>query len=223
MDTLILKIKPSIEPDLSYELRHYGIPGMKWGRRRYQNDDGTLTELGKSRYSAQYDKVKNDTYDSTYKKTYETEVRKAIKGGETDPKVVESKARTAAIAAATAARNLAVTDFDVDAEVRKDREATEGILRETGNASKTASGFVKNAHVSVPKMDLSSMSDKEMRDAIARARLEGEYDAMFNPRRAKVESGKQTAAMILDGVAAGTAIAGSALTVALMFKKLKGG
>lgn len=29
---------------------HYGIPGMKWGRRRYQNPDGSLTEAGKLRY-----------------------------------------------------------------------------------------------------------------------------------------------------------------------------
>lgn len=29
---------------------HYGILGMKWGVRRYQNEDGTLTEAGKRRY-----------------------------------------------------------------------------------------------------------------------------------------------------------------------------
>lgn len=32
------------------ELYHYGIKGQKWGRRRYQNPDGSLTPEGKKRY-----------------------------------------------------------------------------------------------------------------------------------------------------------------------------
>lgn len=36
--------------DSSQCLAHFGIPGMKWGVRRFQNDDGTLTEEGKQRY-----------------------------------------------------------------------------------------------------------------------------------------------------------------------------
>ena len=32
------------------ELYHYGIRGQKWGVRRFQNPDGTLTSAGKQRY-----------------------------------------------------------------------------------------------------------------------------------------------------------------------------
>lgn len=35
------------------DVEHYGIPGQRWHRRRYQNPDGTLTPEGKRRYLRQ--------------------------------------------------------------------------------------------------------------------------------------------------------------------------
>ena len=35
---------------MKHELYHYGILGMHWGIRRYQNADGSLTPKGKKRY-----------------------------------------------------------------------------------------------------------------------------------------------------------------------------
>ena len=32
------------------EFYHFGIKGQKWGIRRYQKKDGSLTEIGKQRY-----------------------------------------------------------------------------------------------------------------------------------------------------------------------------
>ncbi len=42
------------------ELYHHGIRGMKWGVRRYQNKDGSLTPRGKKRYEAELKKVREE-------------------------------------------------------------------------------------------------------------------------------------------------------------------
>ena len=38
-------------------LKHYGVLGMKWGVRRYQNKDGSLTTSGKRRRSQNKNRV----------------------------------------------------------------------------------------------------------------------------------------------------------------------
>lgn len=46
------------------ELMHYGVLGMKWGVRRYKNEDGSLTSLGKKK--KEYDEAKKQ-YRSGYR------------------------------------------------------------------------------------------------------------------------------------------------------------
>ena len=38
------------------ELYHHGVKGMKWGVRRYQNADGSLTAAGRKKVSKQYNR-----------------------------------------------------------------------------------------------------------------------------------------------------------------------
>ena len=50
---------------ITYEenhLAHYGITGQKWHVRRFQNEDGTLTELGKQRYLKNMDDRERKDY-----------------------------------------------------------------------------------------------------------------------------------------------------------------
>lgn len=54
-------------------LTHWGIKGMKWGVRRFQNKDGSLTPAGKKRY--------DDDGPEETKEEYEARKQKAIKSG----------------------------------------------------------------------------------------------------------------------------------------------
>ena len=45
------------------ELYHYGVKGMKWGIRRYQNQDGTLTSEGKKRAKQEYKEDNKKAYE----------------------------------------------------------------------------------------------------------------------------------------------------------------
>lgn len=88
------------------ELTHWGIKGMRWGIRRYQNKDGTLTTAGKKRYAKEMAKLKEEErvaknqqrtkakLDKLEEKRREIE---AIKSGKPVPKPAEKQAHKTGI------------------------------------------------------------------------------------------------------------------------------
>ena len=48
----------------SDELRHHGIKGQRWGVRRFQEEDGSLTPAGKERYDDNKKQIQNEEQDT---------------------------------------------------------------------------------------------------------------------------------------------------------------
>lgn len=176
------------------ELQHWGVKGMKWGVRRYQNSDGSLTPAGQKRYARDAREKEYDKYD----KETSTYYKESKKNGRSDLQADASR----------------YAKEDLSRSKRLVDESTQ-MTRNLKTANDTA---MRNA----PKktMDLSKMSDKEMRDQINRALLERQYNDMFAPQT--TSKGREHASKILDTAGTVLAVTSSALGIALAIKELRG-
>ena len=156
----------------SDELYHYGKKGMKWGVRRYQNKDGSLTDAGKRRYAQD-------------------------KADQNNEKLVANPNKW----------------------VRDDISRSKKLVDASSEMNRTLKKANNDRGSTKTKMDLSKMSDQEMRSQINRALLEKQYNDMFAPQ--KTSRGKETINKILETSGTVLAVGSSALGIALAIKELR--
>lgn len=161
------------------ELQHWGIKGMKWGVRRYQNKDGSLTPAGKKRYDSEVNELSED-------------------------KAKKYKANP-------------------DKWVRDDLNSSRRLVDETSGLTNKVKSTVDSSIRNQPKtkMDLSNMTDQQMRNEINRALLERQYNDMFAPQ--KSTRGREIASKVLETAGTVLGVTSSALGIAIAIRQLMKG
>lgn len=202
---------------MNNELYHHGILGMKWGVRRYQNSDGTLTAAGKKRYGTEYEharQVARDKRDKSYEKAMNDSGA--------------SRVRKLNRAADEYDYDLNKVSKDIESKIRKDvgdeMEAKANIAKESSKMANelgtTNSAIAKlRRRKEMNQLDTSELTDEEMRTKINRLNLEKQYKLAMTEDMTAGEMYVDSALAIAGGVLATTA---SVLTIAVQVQKLMG-
>lgn len=131
------------------ELYHHGVKGMKWGVRRYQNKDGSLTAAGKKRQAKQEYNAERNAAKAKYKSA-----KREISGSDPDRnKRIAKRVATAVIMTATvsaAAALYAKNPKAVNDVVSKMGKATVSSLKKGG--SKTIDAGKKYVNKAIKDM-----------------------------------------------------------------------
>ena len=195
------------------ELYHDGIKGMKWGIRRYQNYDGTLTEEGRRRYNKNYDddraegslptKDIDGNYYYTNKKGKKT-LYKTRSEQLSDTELTDLNRRVQ--------QENKLASETSDAYEYKGPKADQA-LRDASRMAKDISDALPKGNGKVIKKDYSYLSDQELRDRINRLQLEDNYGRLSGDTK-YIKSGSEKAREFLQTAGALLAITGSAVALA---------
>lgn len=143
----------------SEELYHWGIKGQKWGVRRYQNPDGTLTAAGKKRYGD------GEGTDGSDRPDYAPKAPKKSAGDYTDE---ELRAQINRMQMEKQYRDLAgqtnVREDDPNKELKLERERLQ-LQKDVKNLKKEINGgqtFVKTVFTNASQQALTKMATGAM-------------------------------------------------------------
>lgn len=173
------------------ELTHYGVLGMRWGVRRYQNKDGTLTSAGKKRYDRDVQRTSVQLG-----RTMATRKRQ-LAADKSDLEKLNS------------GKHLSVgfTKKRQAAYDKRDKAILEKRIK--SNEQKLANKAAKKEAKKKPT--IKDMSDDELRKVVNRLQMERQYSQLVND--GSVSKGKEYAQKIIKAGTTIAAVTTTALTI----------
>lgn len=182
--------------DSSVCLRHHGIKGMRWGIRRFQNKDGSLTPLGKKRAKGS-DDTKEETVEERRARTLKsTDAREIYKNrdilttAEINERLnrIDTEARLAKVAEGTKKSGMDKVDAVIK-YARKANEIYELTNTSLGKAIKKALGnkVEENLSPDLKKVweNRSSMTDEQLSKVLKRSNTERAIKKMLDEAEGK--------------------------------------
>lgn len=161
------------------ELYHYGVPKMRWGIRRYQNTDGSLTDAGKRRYGSKenFESIQRAAY-SVKKAKIESKAK--IKRSKIESRSELQRAKIESRSELQRAKIEAKNNSKIEKYKKKETKDIKDIKDTNDTSSKEKS--------------MSKMSDDELRNKTTRYKLESDYIKEKNNRESlepkKISKGK---------------------------------
>ena len=138
-----------------YELQHHGIKGQKWGVRRFQNEDGSLTNAGKKRYDDNSKEYKIPEKKSKHRIKLETKYTNKGFSKEDAELLANGRIKTEKILAVTAGVTItAATAYMINKDIKykADKLIKEGTnIQRIAETGKT--GIEGNLYTSYNKND----------------------------------------------------------------------
>lgn len=202
------------------DLYHWGIKGMKWGVRRYQNADGTLTAAGKKRYSNS-ENVRDISTDELRKRVnrlnneqrYMELTRSSSSGISKTADSVERVSKTAT----DINKVYKVTKGDNNPYSKVAGQGIDAAARTARLTKKIDTSVRSKKDANIATKRLEKMTDAELAKEVDRLNLEQQYSRLS---KSKIQRGKTSVNDVLDIAGDIVGIGASAVAIAVGIKKL---